>query len=67
MKTELEQHLQKQNVRVYHWDPWNPLYDLAVLIKSDYFIGNCVSSFTAFAARARKVAGDKPTLFWGVN
>lgn len=53
-------------VQVYHADPWLPLEDLAILIKSDHFIGNCISSFTAFAKRARDVEG-KPSSFWGFS
>ena len=38
---------------VIHRDPESPLDDLSVLTFADYFIGNCVSSFSAFAARMR--------------
>ena len=53
-------------VEVYHADPWLPLVDWAILIKSDHFIGNCVSSFTSFVKRARDVRG-LPTSFWGLE
>jgi len=53
-------------VKVFHADPWLPVIDWAVLVKADYFIGNCVSSFTAFVKRTRDIEG-KPTYFWGLN
>jgi peptide-O-fucosyltransferase len=47
-------------------DPWLPQMDLAILGKADYFIGNCISSFSAFVVRERSVA-KKESLFWGIG
>ena len=38
---------------IVHRDPESPLDDMAVMIQADYFIGNCVSSFSAFVSRMR--------------
>lgn len=53
-------------VKVHHLDPWLPQIDLAILGKSELFIGNCISSFTSFVSRQRLVQ-DKPTQFWGYS
>ncbi|KAL5016755.1 hypothetical protein ScPMuIL_006344 [Solemya velum] len=66
MKEAIEDHLKDQKVKVFHMDPWLPQLDLIVLEKADHFIGNCVSSFTSFAARARLMQG-KPTSYWGYS
>ncbi|XP_033738885.1 GDP-fucose protein O-fucosyltransferase 1-like [Pecten maximus] len=63
---EIEKHFTKLQVKVHHLDPWLPQIDLAILGKSDYFIGNCISSFTAFVARERLISG-KPTFYWGYS
>jgi len=44
---------------------FDPLIDLAVQILSDHFIGNCVSSFTGFIVRQRRVK-HLPVDFWGL-
>ncbi|XP_041359542.1 GDP-fucose protein O-fucosyltransferase 1-like [Gigantopelta aegis] len=66
MIDEIKEHLKKQKVKVFHQDPWLPQIDLAILGMSDQFIGNCVSSFTAFVARERK-AKNLPTSFWAYS
>jgi peptide-O-fucosyltransferase len=65
LQAEIEAFLTASNVSVYHQDPWLPIMDLAILTKSDYFVGNCVSSFTSFVKRARDINNMSST-FWGV-
>jgi peptide-O-fucosyltransferase len=66
MIKEIEEHLSAQRVKVKHLDPWLPVIDIAMLAHADYFIGNCVSSFTSAVKRARDVH-DLPTAFWGFS
>eukprot|EP00730_Choanoeca_flexa_P002022 TRINITY_DN10879_c0_g1_i1.p1 TRINITY_DN10879_c0_g1~~TRINITY_DN10879_c0_g1_i1.p1 ORF type:complete len:369 (+),score=61.15 TRINITY_DN10879_c0_g1_i1:20-1126(+) len=43
-----------------------PMQDQAIFAHSDFFIGNCVSSFTAFAARYRQ-ARNKHVAYWTLS
>ncbi|GBM66178.1 hypothetical protein AVEN_214359-1, partial [Araneus ventricosus] len=50
-------------VKAYKLPTSNPHVDLAILGLSNHFIGNCISSFTAFAKRERDV-NNLQSSFW---
>ncbi|ODM97291.1 GDP-fucose protein O-fucosyltransferase 1 [Orchesella cincta] len=62
--TDLNTALQNLNVVVRKLPYDSPHVDLAVLGRSNLFIGNCVSSFSAFVKRSRDVHGFASE-FWG--
>jgi peptide-O-fucosyltransferase len=55
-----------QDLNLVHQDPWLPLVDAVILAKSDYFIGNCVSSFTSYVKRERDIK-HRPSNFWAFD
>ncbi|XP_014204453.1 GDP-fucose protein O-fucosyltransferase 1 [Copidosoma floridanum] len=65
MISELNKVLERLDVKVFKQEgDASPHLDLAILGRAHYFIGNCISSFSAFVAREREVKGY-PTFFWG--
>ena len=53
-------------IHVYHMNPDLPEFDLILLGKADYFVGNCISSFSAFVKRERDANG-KPSQFFAFD
>lgn len=60
----LNDQLRRMKVQAFRLPENNPHVDLAILGRSNYFIGNCVSSFSAFVKRERDSRGF-PSQFFG--
>ncbi|XP_076033993.1 O-fucosyltransferase 1 [Oratosquilla oratoria] len=63
MIDKLNEALKRMKVTAHMLKPSNPHVDLAILGRSNHFIANCVSSFSAFAKRERDAIGF-PSSFW---
>ncbi|KAJ8936363.1 hypothetical protein NQ318_007130 [Aromia moschata] len=63
MLDDLKTALKRMKVHVFKYGKSNPHVDLVILGKSNHFIGNCISSFSAFVKRERDVKGF-PSSFW---
>ncbi|VEN61443.1 unnamed protein product [Callosobruchus maculatus] len=63
MIEDLTEGLKKMKIQVIRNVNAAPQVDLAILGKSNIFIGNCISSFSAFVKRERDVKSF-PSLFW---
>ncbi|XP_023955249.1 GDP-fucose protein O-fucosyltransferase 1 isoform X2 [Bicyclus anynana] len=63
MIEDLKTSVKNMELTILKHQPSNPHLDLAILGQANYFIGNCVSSFTAFVKRERDAKG-LPSEFW---
>ncbi len=63
MIAKLRAVFKKADVSVHKLDGDDPHLDLVILGQANHFIGNCVSSFTAFVKRERDAKGF-PSSFW---
>lgn len=63
MIAELNEGLKRLKISAFRAVEKNPHLDLIILGKSNLFIGNCISSFSAFIVRARGVR-NFPSSFW---
>lgn len=63
MQDVLQEALKRMNVAVFKYERKNPHVELAILGQSNHFIGNCISSFSAFVKRERDV-NMFPSTFW---
>lgn len=63
MLSDLSEALKRMKVEVFRHDTNNPHVDLAILGSSNHFIGNCISSYSAFVKRERDAHGF-PSSFW---
>lgn len=63
MINELNNVLNHLKISAFRLTENNPHFDLIILENSNLFIGNCISSYSAFVIRSRKVRGF-PSSFW---
>lgn len=63
MIEDLQASLKRMKISVVKLNTSSPHVDLAILGKSNHFIGNCISSFSAFVKRERDAKGF-PSSFW---
>ncbi|XP_077289932.1 O-fucosyltransferase 1 [Arctopsyche grandis] len=63
MVQELEEAFKRQTISIRKLDRSDPHMDLAILGYANHFIGNCVSSYSAFVKRERDAKGF-PSSFW---
>lgn len=66
MLNELNEALKRLKITAYRTGAKDPHLDLMILEKSNLFIGNCISSFSAFIVRSRQHRGF-PSTFWAFD
>lgn len=59
----LNEHLRRMKITAHKLPENNPHVDLAILGRANYFVGNCVSSFSAFVKRERDARGFPSEFF----
>ncbi|GIX83405.1 GDP-fucose protein O-fucosyltransferase 1 [Caerostris extrusa] len=63
MINDIEDELRDLKVKAYKFPNHSPHVDLAIMGLSNHFVGNCISSFSAFVKRERDV-NNLQTSFW---
>lgn len=63
MIEDLTRDLREVDVSIHKLETNDPHLDLAILGTANYFIGNCISSYSAFVIRERESRGF-PSYFW---
>lgn len=63
MIEDINHSLRRLDIEAFKLNETSPHLDLIILEKSNRFIGNCISSFSAFVKRARDVRSF-PSVFW---
>lgn len=63
MIDELDDALKRMKIKAFRMHERSPHLDLIVLERANLFIGNCISSFSAFVIRSRNIR-TFPSSFW---
>uniref|UniRef100_A0A1B6CCN0 GDP-fucose protein O-fucosyltransferase 1 n=1 Tax=Clastoptera arizonana TaxID=38151 RepID=A0A1B6CCN0_9HEMI len=63
MMKAFKEAFKKTNITIHKLGKSDPQLDLAILGRANFFIGNCISSYSAFVKRERDVRGF-PSEFW---
>lgn len=66
MITEINEAFKRLKISAFRTNEKSPHLDLMILEKANYFIGNCISSFSAFVHRSRQMHYF-PSAFWAFD